>query len=129
MGHSYGKMPRRQGKKNGGQPPDPSPSELLIAVHGRHTLEQLAREMQMVIARLQDLGVYGVEKFRIRLETRDHQGQPSFTSDRAGERVKVIQINEPASPPYLPGPYDLPQKTAAPAADSSPPSGKPFRRD
>lgn len=78
-----------------------------------------------VIGRLEDLGVHGVDKLRIRLETRDEKGQPSITRDRAGEPVTRIQIPEPPEqPPYKPGPYDAPP-AKPPAPKAHPQHGQP----
>lgn len=126
MARTYGKIPRGGKKKKPAAAP--LTSEILIAIHGRHTLEQLARELQIAVARLQDHGVHGVEKFRIRLEMRDREGEPMAAWDPEGKPVRLIQIPEPAeTSPYRPGPYEpSPIRQArqpAPGADRGPGQG------
>lgn len=128
-GKPYGRTSRPRQPKAPTQP-QLAEGEILIAIHGRHTLEQLARELQIAIARLHDGGAYGVEKFRIRLEPRDSKGQPVILRNRDSEQIRVIQIPEPeAKPPYRPGPYGAPTsaaspKPAMPAAPRSPHTGR-----
>lgn len=115
MDKRYGKMPRPRSAK--AAPPSLADGEVLIAIHGRHTIEQLARELQIALARLEDAGAHGVEKFRIRLEPRDACGQPVILRDGAGKPITRMQIPEPApEPAYRPGPYDAPSPPFTPPA-------------
>jgi hypothetical protein len=88
--------------RNGRKPPAaPAPSELQINLTERHTYEQLSLELQRVVAILQDHGVYGVEKFRMRLLPLDEQGNPVALFDEDGQQITVIDIPEkPKEKPY-----------------------------
>ena len=116
---SYGRTYRSRAPKAVPVPPA-GEGEVLIAIHGRHTLEQLARELAIAVERLRDAGAYGVEKFRIRLEPRDEDGQPVILRDGAGKPISKIQIPEPpVELPYRPGPYDAPPPRPSPVAAPS----------
>lgn len=97
MSRPYGRMPR-QGSK---APAAPAALEVQINLTERHTLEQVSLELQKAIAILQDHGVYGVEKFRMRLQPLDDQAKPVALFDETGQQITVIDIPEkPKEKPY-----------------------------
>ncbi len=82
-------------------PEAPQATEIQVNITGRHTVEQLALEVQRALAMVQDYGATGMEKFRFRLLPLDEQAAPMILRDRAGEQVTVINIpDEPEPPPY-----------------------------
>ena len=95
MTGSYGKTPRPRR-----QPPTAPTAEIQINITGRHTLEQLSLEVQRAIARLQDHGIAGVEKFRVRLLPLDEAAAPMAVWDDDGQQV--LTINIPDLPPEKP---------------------------
>ena len=95
MTRSYGKTPRPRR-----QPPSAPTAEIQINITGRHTLEQLSLEVQRAIARLQDHGIDGVEKFRVRLLPLDEAAASMAVWDDDGQQV--LTINIPDLPPEKP---------------------------
>jgi hypothetical protein len=99
MAKAYGKIPRTGGRKT----PAP-PAELLVRIRGRHTLEQITEQMQIMVARLQDQNIYGVQEFRVRCEPLDAKGKPAALWDQEGKPVAILDIPTPKTPPpYRPG--------------------------
>ena len=97
MSRPYGKMPRHRRKA----PAAAAPAEVQINLTERHTLEQLFLELQRAVAILQDHGVAGVEKFRMRLLPLDEAAAPMALIDDKRQRVLTINIPEvPAEKPY-----------------------------
>jgi len=96
MSKPYGKIPRKASR------PQPSPpSEIQINIAGRYTLEQLSHELAKAVARLQEHGVYGVQKMRMHLQPLDEKGQGIALWDEQGKAVETIQIPDvPPEPPY-----------------------------
>ena len=95
MTRSYGRTQRPNR-----QPSIALPAEIQINITGRHTLEQLSLELQRAVARLQDYGITGVEKFRVRLLPLDEAAAPISVLDDHGQQV--LTINIPDLPPEKP---------------------------
>lgn len=96
MSRPYGKISRK-----GAQKPTPPPAEIQMNFAGRHTLEQITHEFQKAMAILQEHDVIGVQKFRMRFEPLDGQGQGIALWDAAGQPIAVMNIPDiPAPPPY-----------------------------
>jgi hypothetical protein len=95
MTRNYGRM-----KRPARQEPTAPPAEIQINITGRHTLEQLSLELQRAVARLQDHGITGVEKFRARLLPLDEAAAPMAAWDQHGQQV--LTINIPDLPPEKP---------------------------
>jgi hypothetical protein len=97
LSRQYGKIPRG-GRK---QPEASQPAEIQVNITGRHTMEQLALEVQRALAMVQDFGAAGLEKFRFRLLPLDARAEPTILRDRAGQIVTTINIpDEPPEKPY-----------------------------
>jgi hypothetical protein len=103
MAKAYGKIPRTGSRKT----PAP-PAEILVRIRGRHTLEQITEQVQIMIARLQDQNVYGVQEFRVRCEPLDAKGKPVALRDAEGKPLAVLDIPAPETPPppYRPATYE-----------------------
>jgi hypothetical protein len=98
MTRPYGKISRTTRRD-----PPAAPTDLQINITGRHTLEQLSMELQVVIARLQEAHAYGVQNVRIRLEPTDKQGERITLFDQEGKPVQLMRVPElPPEPPYRP---------------------------
>ena len=95
MSRPYGRRPPSSGK----QPDAPAATEIQVNITGRHTMEQLALEVQRALAMVEDYGATGLENFRFRLLPLDHDGVPVVLRDEQGQQVTVINI-----PDVLPQP-------------------------
>ncbi len=97
MPRQYGRMPPG-GRK---QPDAPQPVEIQVNLTRRHTMEQLALEVQRALAMVEDYGAAGVEAFRFRLLPLDDKAKPLILRDEQGRQVTKISIPaEPEQPPY-----------------------------
>ena len=116
------------------QPDIPQPVEIQVNITDRHSIEQIALEVQRALAMVQDYGAAGLEKFRFRLLPLDLEGEPIILRDGQGEPVTIINIPDvPAEPVYRvnePGlgvtPRSGPVTKPDPAA--KPPGAMPPRR-
>src|SRR4051794_15435755 len=101
MAKAYGKIPRGSKKAT----PAP-PAEILVRIGGRHTLEQITEQLQIMISRLQDQNVHGVQEFRVRCEPLDAKGKPVALWDAEGRPLAILDISAPETPPpYRPARY------------------------
>jgi hypothetical protein len=83
------------------QPEEPQATEIQVNIHERHTIEQIALEVQRALAMVQDYGAIGLEKFRFRLLPLDAEGLPMILRNGQGHQVTAINIPEkPAEPVY-----------------------------
>lgn len=97
MSRAYGKRP----SSSRNQPAMQQPIEIQVNITGRHTMEQLALEVQRALAMVQDYGAAGLEKFRFRLLPLDKEAQPTVLLDEQGNQVTTINIPDvPAEPAY-----------------------------
>lgn len=99
MSRPYGRTPRSDPKA----PAAPASLEIQINLTERHTIEQLALELQRAVAILQDYGAVGVERFRMRLQPLGEDGMPIALFDDDGQQITVIDIPEkPKAGPWRP---------------------------
>ena len=97
MSPPYGKPPARRSRPTQAV----QPGEIQNNITGRHTMEQLALEVQRALAMVQDYGAFGIEKFRFRLLPLDAQARPTVLPDEHGHQVMAINIPDvPAEPVY-----------------------------
>jgi len=97
LSRAYGKFPAKH--RNQGAPQQAT--EIQVNITGRHTIEQLALEVQRALAIVQDFGTFGVEKFRFRLLPMSQDAEPMILRDEQGRQVTVINIPDmPAEPAY-----------------------------
>ena len=97
MPRSYGTLPSRSRKQHSGA----EATEIQVNITGRHTMEQLALEVQRALAMVQDYGVIGLEKFRFRLLPMDADAKPMILRNELGQQVTTINIPDvPAAPVY-----------------------------
>ncbi len=93
MSRSYDKIPRGGKAKTA-----PSADRLVIDIKDRHTLEQFSFELQKLIAKLQEHGVYGIKDCTVYLKTLDEQAERIALWDAKGEPISRLQMNIVASP-------------------------------
>lgn len=97
MSRPYGKRPSANRK----QPDAPQAVEIQVNITERHTMEQVALEVQRALAMVQDYGAVGVEKFRFRLLPLDRDGMPMVLRNEQDQQVTAINIPDvPPTPVY-----------------------------
>ena len=83
-------------RKDAGPRPEAAPAaaspEIHINLTERHTLERLLLELQRAIKILQNRGITGVEKFRMRVLPLDDQAQPAALFDESGHQILTRSI-------------------------------------
>lgn len=117
MSRPYGNTPRG-GRR---QPEAALPVEIQVNMRERHTMEQLALEVQRALAMVEEFGAFGVESFRFRLLPLDADGRPVILRDGQGKAVTAIHIPEQ-------GPDLFTARTSQASAYCQPPSLSPQRR-
>ncbi len=75
------------------------PTTLAVTIHGRHDLEQFSLELQKLVARLQEQGVYGVQACTLSLEPLDDKVRPKVLWDAQGAPIAELHIAAPPAPP------------------------------
>ena len=97
MSRPYGKTPMHGRKQPGAE----QATEIQVNITDRHSIEQIALEVQRALAMVQDYGVVGLEKFRFRLMPLDEKAEPMILRDMQGRQVLTINIpDQPEPPPY-----------------------------
>jgi len=82
--------------KKGKATAPPSADRVVIDIRDRHTIEQMSLELQKMLARLHDLGAYGIEACSIYLKPLDEKGEVIALYDAKGKQVMKLQF-----PPLL----------------------------
>ena len=128
MARLYGKYPAK-GRQ---QPAVAQLGEIQVNITGRHTIEQLALEVQRALAMVQDYGAAGVERFRFRLLPLDEDAVPKALHDAHGQPVTTINIPDtPPEPVYRenePGVGFVPVSNSRVPADAALTSPDPARQ-
>ena len=94
MALPYGRFPKYAKKRRDSAP---SRTNVRIRFHGRHDLEHLSLQLQKVIARLQEQGVYAVDSCALYLTPLDRQGDRIALRDAKGKTVENIEVALAAS--------------------------------
>ena len=89
-------------RRGGSEMPEAlQPTKVQVNITGRHTVEQLALEIQKAVAMVRAYGATRLEKFRFRLLPLDQKAAPMILRDGQERQMTVINLpEEPEQPVY-----------------------------
>jgi hypothetical protein len=73
----------------------PTSKNSRVKIEGRHDLEEFSLALQVLIARLQDMGVSGVQNVSLYFEPLDCHGLRTMLLDEHGKPAEALTVSRP----------------------------------